>query len=340
MASTQRINATTTAVMDKCIYTWTIENYHVIKTKVGEFILSPKFSVGSDSKKYFQLKLYPAGDLEESAGFNSIFLHYLKTDSTKKLDKLVCKTEISAINNEKVVKKITIHEDYAESSWGWSKFYDLKNIDKLISSKNTVTIQCELEVFKEYESSLDSKTTNNEDEAIYGMKFNSAFLCEELSDIKLITSDDNSIPAHKIILATASPVFRTMFTSEMLQSKKHNSARKQNTIEMTDTPYNILIEMLRYIYTGNIVSTKTDVVLEILGVANKYEINNLKVKCGNILSAALSTENAIKILIAAHKCNVKHLENEVLKFVTAHKQSFLNSDKLLNVIQSMTNSLQ
>ncbi|KAL7307058.1 hypothetical protein TKK_0000798 [Trichogramma kaykai] len=342
MASTQRINATTTAVTDKCIYTWTIENYRVIKTKVGEFISSPKFGIGSDSKKNFELRLYPEGGSDEVAGFISLFLSYLTTDSPKKLDRVICKGMISAINDENVVHKFKTHQDYADHFWGRLKFFDLKNIDKLISSKNTVTIQCELEVLKEYKSSLDSKIINNESETIDQVKFDSAFLCKEFSDVELITSDDNSIPAHRIILAMASPVFKAMLTHDMLE-------RKNNSVEIIDTPYNILIEMLRYIYTGEIISTKTDIVLEILAVADKYQIDNLKVKCEKILCAELSTENALDIMEAALKYNVKNLENEAKNFVTAHIQLFVNTEKfknivdpgvLHNVIQSISNSLK
>ncbi|KAL7307060.1 hypothetical protein TKK_0000799 [Trichogramma kaykai] len=103
MESIQRIQATTTAITDKFIYTWTIENYRVIKTKVGEFILSPKFSVESDGKKYFELILYPEGEHEESAGFISIYLRYLGTDAEKKPDQVICRGTVSVINDKKVI---------------------------------------------------------------------------------------------------------------------------------------------------------------------------------------------------------------------------------------------
>ncbi|XP_014224356.1 speckle-type POZ protein B-like [Trichogramma pretiosum] len=340
MSSTQQIEATTTATSEKCIYKWTIKNYRLIKTKVGDSISSPEFSVGNDDKKYFSMKLFPAGDRTESAEFISIYLTYLRTDSTKNPDKIVCRSTISVINDNKVVFYSIIHQEFVHKrSWGWKNFFNLKDIDKLISSNNSITIQCDLEIFKEYESLMCSKIINK-DETIDGVNLNSAFLSEELSDVRLITSDDSSIPAHKIILAMASPVFKAMFTHDMLESKK-------NSIEITDTPYNILVEMLRYIYTGDIASTTTDMILKLLAVADKYEINNLKSKCGKILCAELSNENAIEILIAAHRYDAKHLENEALRFVTVHMQSFVDTEKLkeitdhgvlLNIIQSITNS--
>ncbi|XP_014229998.1 speckle-type POZ protein B-like [Trichogramma pretiosum] len=342
MESTKRMKLTTKAVTERGSYTWTIKNYSMIKAENGESIESPEFSVGSDDKKYFKLKLYPEGEREKAAGFISIFLYYLKTDSTKNLDKLVCRSKVSVINDEKVVTQSTLHEDFMQSrqkSWGWSKFYELEDIDKLISSKNTVTIQCELEVFKEYESSLDSKNIDSTDETINGVKFDSAFLSEELSDVELISSDESAIRAHKIVLAMASPVFKAMFTHDMLESKN-------NSVEIMDTPYDILVEMLRFIYTGKIANTKVDVILNLLTVADKYQIDNLKIKCGKILQAELTTENAIEILEAAHKYDEKYLKHEALEFVKTHIRSFVETEELkkisepellFNVIQTITN---
>ncbi|XP_014225944.1 speckle-type POZ protein B-like [Trichogramma pretiosum] len=321
MPSKQRIEASTTVISNECIYTWTIKNYRLIKSKVGEPIASPKFGVGSDNKQYFTLQLYPAGSSEKYTDI-SLFLKPI-TDSTKKPNKLVCRWTLSAINNKKVVRKSTLHHDFATTEFhgrGLS-FYELKNIEELISSENTVTIQCELEVFKKYESSLDVDIINNKDQMNNKVNLDSLLLSEEFSDVKLITSDDNDIPAHKNILAVASPVFRAMFTHDMLENKG-------NSVEITDTPYNILVEMLRFIYTGDIVSTKTDIVLEILAVADKYQVDNLKIMCEKILSANLSTKNAIEILSAAQKYNAMDLESNVHNFLKLNSKSIIDPEKI------------
>lgn len=49
-------------------------------------------------------------------------------------------------------------------------------------------------------------------------------LSEEFSDVKLKTSDDNDMPAHKNTLALARPVF----TNDMLENK-------DNFVQITDT---------------------------------------------------------------------------------------------------------
>ncbi|KAL7298748.1 hypothetical protein TKK_0008497 [Trichogramma kaykai] len=162
--------------------------------------------------------------------------------------------------------------------------------------------------------------------------FNSNYVAED--------HETTNIPAHKTILAAASPVFRALFTHDMLENK-------ENVIEIADTSYNILVEMCRFIYIGKINSIETDIILQILAVADKYQIDHLKIKCAKILCADLSTENVIWILIAAHKHNVKYLENEVMKFVATHIRSLIDFEKLqqiadptilLSIIQSITKS--
>ncbi|KAL7298745.1 hypothetical protein TKK_0008495 [Trichogramma kaykai] len=342
MSLQQRIEASTTVTLNECIFTWTIKNYSLMKSKVGESIESPQFSVGSDDKKYFKLQLYPLGRKnEESMGYISLFIVPCTITLRNILNKHIYRITLSAVNNKKVVKKLTsLHVLSSFSDWGNEQFFKLEDIDKLISSENTVTVQCELDIFNELDSSLDSDIINDENEMIDNMKFHFSFLNKELSDVKLITSDEKELPAHKIILATASPVFRAMFAHDMLENK-------ENSVKITDITENILTEMLRYIYTGEIDAIETDMIIELLAVADKYQIDNLKTKCGKILYSYLSIENAIKILIAAHKHQVKNLEDKVIEFATAHKRSLIDSEQLklladptllVNLMQSIIKS--
>ncbi|XP_023318682.1 uncharacterized protein LOC111694483 isoform X2 [Trichogramma pretiosum] len=157
MASELRIEASTTAISECCTFKWTIKNYRIIKLSAGELIVSPHFGVGSDNKQYFVLHLYPEGNSEKDAGYISLYLKPV-IDSTNKPDKLVCKWSVLVINDKKVTKKLTMHHDFANTNfkgYGSPKFHKLENIDDLISAENTITIQCELEVFKKFKSSFD-----------------------------------------------------------------------------------------------------------------------------------------------------------------------------------------
>ncbi|XP_023314904.1 speckle-type POZ protein-like [Trichogramma pretiosum] len=328
MPSTQRIKSTTIVHTDKCIYTWTIKNYSLLELEVGEPILSNDFIVGSDYGKHcFNLELYPNGN-SENQGFVTIYLCYIGSDLEAKQEELMCKYKLTAIRNGKVIKTFIYDVDFAKMTSMGLRILEEKNIDRLITSKDTVTFKCELDIFKgflhngnETDNETDHETDNEtEDEIIDKKKFKLAFPCEEFSDVKLRTSDKFIIPAHKFVLATVSPVFRAMFTHDMLETKN-------NTIEITETSHNILIEMLRYIYTGEIEIDKTDMIQQLLIAADKYEIDDLKIECGKLLYAKLTTENAIEFLILAYTCNAERLENKLLRFLTTNTK-LLDSELL------------
>ncbi|XP_014235420.1 protein roadkill-like [Trichogramma pretiosum] len=342
MSSKQRIEASTTVTSDECIYTWTIKNYRSLQFNVGQVLESPKFGVGMDNKKYFKLQLYPESDgTDDSAGHISFYLKPI-IDSAKKPDKLICRAAVMIINNKKVVQKWRMCHDFATSGFlgrGWKNFFELEHIDKLISFENTVTIQCELEIFNEIESSQNSEIICSKDEAIDTMKFDFSFYSEKLSDVKLIV-EEVKIPAHKIVLSAASPVFRAMFTHDMLENT-------ENSVKITDITEDILTEMLRYIYTGEIDAIETDQIIALLAAADKYQIDNLKIKCGKVLCDELSSQNAIKLLLAAYKYKIKNLKDEVIKFVTTHIQLFSYSEEMkeiddpdiwMNLVQSIIKS--
>ena len=86
-----------------------------------------------------------------------------------------------------------------------------------------------------------------------------------LSDVSLIvrsSSDDSdakkskmAIPAHKIVLSICSPVFFAMFNGELFE--------KSDTIHLPDCEYEGVLEMLRYMYSGEVEMKESNVMLEL-----------------------------------------------------------------------------
>ena len=70
---------------------------------------------------------------------------------------------------------------------------------------------------------------------------------ELLSDVKFVVRDSRdgskrkSIPAHKYVLAIASPVFYVMFYGELADTK--------DSVEISDCEYESLLELFRFIYS-------------------------------------------------------------------------------------------
>lgn len=80
----------------------------------------------------------------------------------------------------------------------------------------------------------------------YGKFFNS----ETLSDFKFICSDGKALPAHRVILAAHSPVLQTMLMTPMSESKS-------KTCQLDDIDSKTMLEVFRFLYTGNIENIET-----------------------------------------------------------------------------------
>ena len=129
---------------------------------------------------------------------------------------------------------------------------------------------------------------------------------KSLSDV-IFYINGSEFPAHKVILASASPVFSRMFSNEM----KENI---MNEVKMTETDPDVFNEMLRYIYTGK-VEDLSDVAFDLYELANKYDIIGLRMICEQCLLNTLSVENVIHVLELAHCHNASFLKNECIAYI-------------------------
>ncbi|XP_023318446.1 protein roadkill-like [Trichogramma pretiosum] len=312
----KQIEASSELNVDQCTFTWTISDYSSIVKVPGYYLWSPQFNFGNDVNKTFSLILYPGGYDESCKEFISLFL-----------SRSLCGLSIQT-------REFCTKFNGTINHCGSAKFLRKNNYH----INNCMIIRCQLLITED--TSIYSNFSIDKHEITDKLQLDSLFLSEEFSDIKLEIDNEEDIPAHKYILAVASPVFRAMFTHDMLENKN-------NSVQIIDTPRNILVEMLRYIYTGEIETTEPDTILQLLPVADKYQINNLKIKCGKILCANLSKKNAIDFLVASYKYNVKYLKEEVTNYVIADISSFINTEEMknmddsiifINLIQSMIKS--
>ena len=85
-----------------------------------------------------------------------------------------------------------------------------------------------------------------------------------------------------------------------------NGKRTETIIELKDIKNTVLIEMLRFMYTGSVENIK-DFASDLLKVAAKYEIDTLKKMCEDIVIQQLTVENSIEKLICAESYNAKKL---------------------------------
>lgn len=150
------------------------------------------------------------------------------------------------------------------------------------------------------------------------------FLNQKHTDI-VIRVGNNSIGAHKAILASQSPVFGAMFD--------HETEEKQtNVIEIDDTQFEIIEEMLKFIYSGE--SSQLSVMaFDLLAVAEKYHLDRLKAMAEREIASHLSPSNAIDALIIADMQSAHNLKESVTLFIMSIISELTSSDEWIKLHQ-------
>jgi len=99
---------------------------------------------------------------------------------------------------------------------------------------------------------------------------------EELTDLTLIV-EKRRIPVHRCVLAAASPFFRSMYSSGMLESQL-------NEVQLKDVRYAEVKLVVDFIYTGGAATLNRENVGDVLRVADLFLIQELKLLCIDYMS--------------------------------------------------------
>ncbi|KAL7293601.1 hypothetical protein TKK_0012688 [Trichogramma kaykai] len=322
MLNVNKVTCSTDIIREDCDFTWVINNFTLVSEKSNNNVItSPTFKVGINEEKKFQLQLKK----RRGSGYNDISLILLCINPD---EDSICQCIISMIKDGQIIKTVKLEPcpfDFCQMNI----FYETStNFLKFISSMNTVTIRCEVTLVGDREDFFSDESFNANKMLLPKLNFDWMFLNKDLSDVMLRATCGKEIPAHKAVLATASPVFKAMFTHDMLENKRR-------LVDMIDVRYESAIELLRYIYTGGVETCEVSLVIDLLVAADKYEIEYLKNKCEMILSLNLSSENVVNVLKVADKCNMEKLKKTAVNFVRKHMNQSSDTDDVADMILSM-----
>ena len=120
---------------------------------------------------------------------------------------------------------------------------------------------------------------------------------------------DRQFPAHKLILAARSEVFDAMFKQPMKE-------QSTNKIKMEDIEPEVFKELLRFIYTGRIsTATMETMATGLFVAADKYLLEELKMKCEKYLVLHMSPDNCVVLLLHGNLLNPAEPLKEAAKFL-------------------------
>ena len=108
-----------------------------------------------------------------------------------------------------------------------------------------------------------------------------------------------------------SPVFRAMLSANMKE-------RQIGRIELTDLKLKTGQELLTYLYNGKLERGADQ--RELLVVADRYDLAELKETCADALKASISDENCLDLLLLGDMHHVPLLKSAALNHVRVHSK--------------------
>ena len=150
-------------------------------------------------------------------------------------------------------------------------------------------------------------------------EYKSSFDPKLYPDFVIESRDGDSYQCHRLMLATRSSVFRTMFQSEMKETKERRMKLDFSSF--------IVDNFIGFLYGRDI---ESDVLLAndkfYLDLAEAYNIELLKLKTEKILIEVLSQDNMVDLYVISDLYNASYLNEEAKKFMVLNKDSLKNID--------------
>lgn len=150
-------------------------------------------------------------------------------------------------------------------------------------------------------------------------------------DVTLKCDDSKTFVAHRLVLAAASPYFRAMFETNMLE-------RSQRAIHLKDVNSKSLEALIDYAYTGDV---KTDVedIVALLSAANMLCFEEVEKTCIDFLCKNLNITNCIDICTVAGTLNCDELYRMAEIYVSKHFRWLVKHSKFHTMTQNQLQSL-
>lgn len=130
------------------------------------------------------------------------------------------------------------------------------------------------------------------------------------TDVELVTNDGLSIHAHRVVMATKSSVFRSMFESD--EMKEPHSG----TVHIQELSHDQLRYLLEFLYCAEI---PADAMAQhghaLLIAADKYDIPVLSKVCEAFISPMVSPTNVLEVLELATLTNATSLKETAIRVI-------------------------
>ncbi|KAG5671185.1 hypothetical protein PVAND_001396 [Polypedilum vanderplanki] len=151
------------------------------------------------------------------------------------------------------------------------------------------------------------------------------------NDITIVCSDGITLHANRMILALSSPVFKTMFETNMIECETKK-------IILDDIDSKTMQEFKRFVYSSKVENLK-ELAVPLLYASDKYEVSDLKAICIAHLSKNVKEDNVFETLKTAILFNLKILIHQCIGFIAFSYERFENTTEIKNLSEELQNKI-
>uniref|UniRef100_A0ACD6AL96 Uncharacterized protein n=1 Tax=Avena sativa TaxID=4498 RepID=A0ACD6AL96_AVESA len=293
---------------------------------IGRFISSATFSVGGHE---WCIRYYPDGcGKEDNEEYVSVFVELIsKGCKVRALLDLRLVEEASGLSMSVVSQEMPITFQTGVPR-GYQKF---KGRGELEASPylrdDRLVIECKITVLKEprvRETSWVYETLVPPSD----LSGNLGKLLEAQDEADVVFNvKGEAFPAHKIIVAMRSPVFKAQFYGPM-------SDKSMRNVAIEDIQPAIFKALLHFIYTDSLPSVdglddidREEMAKHLLVAADRYAIERMKMLCESILCRSIDVESVVTTLALADQHHCGMLKDACVEFI-------ISSDRMNDVLAS------
>ncbi|CAM0909176.1 unnamed protein product [Alopecurus aequalis] len=303
-----------------------IDGYSMYKgLGVGKWIKSATFTVGGHD---WCILFYPDGKGEDSKDWVSVYLELMTKDAEvrafydlTRLDQAARPPLPPFWPYPSPVEPYvfdTRRGDATTANWGYAKFLR-KSIIQERNVDDILLIECNLTVIKVKEAQVE------EAEMSVGVQVPPSSLLDNLANLLESTEGadvcfkvkEEVFPAHKIILAMSSPVFRADFYGPMRDEQRRS-------IVVDDMQPAVFRGLLHFIYTDSLPPMDElndgeyeETLRHLLVAADKYALERMKLMCESELCENLDAKTVATTLALADQHHCTQLKDACIEFINS-----------------------
>jgi len=135
----------------------------------------------------------------------------------------------------------------------------------------------------------------------------------------VIQIGENKINVHKCILASSSPVFKSMLNNGMHESI--NGVLYIKDDEYNDVRFDAMKEVIKFIYTNSFSDefVLTNMVDDVYTIVSKYQIYELDCELEELISNSICNDNVFKYFNLANKFNLTFIKQKTFLHICNNK---------------------